>query len=169
MRIAFSAVPLRTIAAVLVLAGSALGCDPGPTPPPGTSRLVVCPTTTTRTTQAIIGPLGGTLSLAGTVIGIPNGALSVPTLITVTIPASQYMEVDVTANDLLSFVFNKDIGIRIDYSRCTDPALATSKLSVWHIDSATKELLEFMGGVDNKSQRYIEFTTGHLSAYAVAF
>ena len=162
----------RRFAALLALGALGLAsCDTTPTPPPdpGTARLVVCPNPTTVSKQALIGPLGGLLNIGNTVVAIPAGALSLPTLITVTIPASQYMEVDVTANDLLSFVFNKDIGIRIDYSRCTDPALATSKLSVWHIDSQTKELLEFMGGVDNKSQRYIEFSTGHLSAYAVAF
>ena len=161
--------PLAALVALGVL-GTA-SCDTPTTPPPdpSTARLVVCPTTTTRTTQAIIGPLGGVLNLAGTVVAIPNGALSVPTLITVTIPASQYMEVDITANDLLSFVFNKEIGVRIDYSRCTDPALATAKLSVWHINAVTKALLEFMGGTDNKTNRTIDFSTDHLSAYAIAF
>ncbi len=162
----------RRLTALLSLGALGIAsCDTTPTPPPdpGTARLVVCPSTTTQTTQAIIGPLGGLLNLGNTIVAIPAGALNLPTLITVTIPASQYMEVDVKANDLLSFVFKKDIGVRIDYSRCTDPALAKSRLSVWHIDAETKELLEFMGGVDNKSQRYIEFSSGHLSAYAVAF
>ena len=162
---------LRAIAAAVVVLGGALSCDAPPTPPPdpGTARLVVCPSTTTRTTQALVGPLGGVLSLGNTVVGIPNGALTVPTLITLTIPASQYMEVDIRANDLTSFVFKQQIGVRIDYSRCTDPALATTPLKVWHIDSETKELLEFMGGSDNKTARTVEFSTGHLSAYAVAF
>jgi hypothetical protein len=161
--------------AIAALAFALVGvasCDTSPTPPPdpSTARLVVCPTTTTRSTQAIIGPLGGLVNLGNTIVGIPAGALSVPTLITVTIPASQYMEVRVQANDITElFRFNKDIGIRIDYSRCTDPALATTKVNVWHIREDTKELLEFMGGVDNKSNRTVEFSTDHLSAYAVAF
>jgi hypothetical protein len=162
----------RSAAALLALA--ALGtasCDTTPTPPPdpGTARLVVCPTSETRTTQALIGPLGGIVSLGATTVGIPSGALSVPTLITLTIPASQYMEVDVRANDLTSFIFNKDVAVRIDYSRCTDPAVETARLNVWHIDAQSKDLLEFMGGVDDKSANTVTFTTGHLSAYAVAF
>ena len=171
MRISFSAFR-RHVAAALTLGALGLAsCDTPPTPPPdpGSSRLVVCPTTETRTTQALIGPLGGILSLGNTTIGIPNGALTVPTLITLTIPASQYMEIDVRANDLTSFIFRRDIGIRIDYSRCTDPALDTERLSVWQIDPQTKELLEFMGGTDDKSRNTISFSTGHLSGYAIAF
>ena len=163
----------RSIAAVLGLAlVGVVSCETPTTPPnqnPGNFQLVACPNTVAKTTQAVIGPLGGTLSLAGTVVGIPSGALSAPTLITLTIPASEYMEIDVRANDLLSFVFNKPIGVRLDYSRCTDPALASQRLSVWHIDAQSKALLENMGGTDNKSARFIDFTTGHLSNYAIAF
>ena len=163
----------RSVAAVLALGlAGAASCETPTIPPeqdPQNFTLASCPTTVSQTTQALIGPLGGTLSLAGTVIGIPSGALTEPTLITLTIPASQYMEIDVRANDLLSFVFNKPIGIRLDYSRCTDPALDTQRLSVWHIDTQSKALLENMGGTDNKSANTIDFTTGHLSNYAIAF
>src|SRR5687767_3729671 len=163
----------RTFAAVLAfgLVGAA-SCEGPPIPPdqtPHNFTLASCPTTVSRTTQALIGPLGGTLSLGGTIIGIPSGALSAPTLITLTIPASQYMEIDVRANDLLSFVFNKPIGIRMDYSRCTSPVVDQAKLSVWHIDAQSKALLENMGGTDNKSANTIDFSTGHLSNYAIAF
>ena len=169
----FSLPSVRRGRAALAALGlfAAASCDTPTTPPPdpSTARLISCPTTETRTTQALIGPLGGTLSLGATTIGIPSGALSVPTLITLTIPAGQYMEIDVRANDLTSFIFNKSVGIRIDYSRCTDPALNTARLNVWHIDAQSKELLEFMGGTDDKAARTVSFTTGHLSAYAVAF
>jgi len=163
----------RTVAAVLALGlVGAVSCEAPTIPPdqnPENFTLVSCPNTVARTTQAVIGPLGGTLSLAGTTIGIPSGALSVPTLITLTIPASPYMEIDVRANDLLSFVFNRPIGVRIDYSRCTDPVVNQARLSVWHIDAQSKALLENMGGTDNKTANTIDFTTGHLSNYAIAF
>jgi hypothetical protein len=171
MRISLSVIRRRTAAVLVLGLFGVASCDTPPTPPPdpGSVRLVVCPTTVTRTTQALIGPLGGLLSLDGTTIGIPSGALSLPTLITLTIPASQFMEIEVRANDLTSFVFRRDVGIRIDYSRCTDPALNSARLSVWEIDPQTKALLEFMGGTDNKSLNTISFSTGHLSAYAIAF
>jgi hypothetical protein len=171
MRISLSALR-RSIAAILALGALGIAsCDTTPTPPPdpGTARLVVCPTTQTLKTVSLVGTGGGLVSLAGTVVAIPSGALSLPTLITLTIPASQYMEVDIQANDLAHFLFNTEIAVKIDYSRCTDPALATAKLSVWYIDSQTKELKEFFGGVDDKANRTITFKTNHLSAYAIAF
>ncbi len=170
MRISFDTFR-RAGTAVLALGllGGVSCTPPTPPPDPGDVSLVVCPTSVTRTTQAVIGPLGGLLSLGGTTIGIPSGALTVPTLITLTIPASQYMEIEVKANDLTSFVFRRDIGVRLDYSRCTDPALSQAEISVWYIDSETKALLENMNCVDDKSSKSISFSTGHLSAYAIAF
>jgi hypothetical protein len=172
MKLPFQSLRRRLVAVVALGVLGLAGCDSPNTPPdqdPTNVTLVSCPSTVTRTTQAFIGPLGGTLSLGGTTIGIPSGALSSLTLITLTIPASPYMEVDVRANNLLSFVFNRPIGVRIDYSRCNNPVLDAAKLSVWHIDAQSKELLENMGGVDNKSANTIDFSTGHLSNYAIAF
>ena len=131
--------------------------------------LVECPTTETRTTQAIIGPLGGTVSLGGTSIRIPLGAVTVSTLITVTVPASRFVEVDVRANDLTAFLFRTPVSVTIDYSRCNRSDIDQAPLTVWYIDSATKELLENMGGRDDKARRRITFETGHLSGYAIAF
>jgi hypothetical protein len=112
--------------------------------------------------------LGGIVSLGNTKISIPAGALLQPTLIQVRLPASQYMEVDVSANGLLSFLFKRPVSVTIDYSRCPASATDGAALTVWHIDSATKELLENMGGTNDASARTITFSTGHLSGYAVA-
>jgi hypothetical protein len=132
-------------------------------------NLLQCPTNQTQSSQALVGVLGGTVQVGGTSITIPAGALSVPTLITVTVPASQYVEIDVRANDLLSFLFNAPVSVTIDYSRCTRANIANDTLSVWHIDPSTNTLLEDMGGVDDKTHETITFSTGHLSGYAVAF
>src|SRR5262249_40346376 len=58
--------------------------------------LVECPTNTTLQTHATIGTLGGVLNLAGTSVSIPVGALLAPTEIVLTIPASTYMEIDIS-------------------------------------------------------------------------
>jgi hypothetical protein len=112
--------------------------------------------------------LGGTVQLGTTSISIPSGALSVPTLIQVTVPASRFMEIDVTAVGFTSFLFQKPVSVTIDYSRCSRGDIDQATLHVWHIDPVTKELLEDMGGSDDKTARRITFTTGHLSGYAVA-
>ena len=130
--------------------------------------LVECPTSQTTTTSAIVGLLGGVIQLGGTSISIPSGALTVPTTLQVTIPASRFMEIDVSAVGFTSFLFQQPVTVTIDYSRCTRSDLDQQTLHVWHIDPITKQLLEDMGGTDDKASRRITFSTGHLSGYAVA-
>lgn len=85
-----------------------------------------------------------------------------------TVPASRYMEVDITANNLPSFLFQTPVTVTIDYSRCWYRRTDRRTLTVWHIDPDTKALLQNMGGTDDKLRRRITFTTDHLSAYAIA-
>lgn len=131
--------------------------------------LIQCPTDQTLLASSVVGLLGGTVSVGGTSITIPPGALSLPTLITVKVPAGPYMEVDIDANNLMSFLFNAPVSVTIDYSRC-DPAVTDGQaLSVWHIDTWTNALIENMGGTNDAARRTITFSTPHLSGYAVAF
>ena len=131
-------------------------------------RLIECPTTQTSTASGFINVLGGTVASAGTSISLPAGSVLGATLLRVTVPASTYMEVEVTANDLLSFVFAKPVTITIDYSRCPASVTQGKTLTVWHINTQTKLLIENMNGVNDPVQRKITFTTGHLSGYAIA-
>jgi hypothetical protein len=135
----------------------------------GSPQLLACPSSQSQATIGILGVLGGTISIGPAVVTIPRGALSLPTLITVKVPASPYMEVDIQANNFTSFLFNSPISVSIDYSRCDPASTAGVALSVWHIDQSTKALLENMGGVNDTVQRRITFSTPHLSGYAIAF
>ena len=115
----------------------------------------------------MLGLLGGIVSLNGSSVLLPLGAVLEPTSIGLTIPASQYMEIRVTANGS-HFLFERPISITIDYSRC--PADIQSKtLKIYEIDPLTKELLEEMGGVDNKLTKRITVSTLHLSGFAIAY
>lgn len=134
----------------------------------GTFRLIACPTNETVTNSGVLGTLGGTVSAAGSSITLPLAAVVGPTLIRVTVPTSSYMEIDVTANDLLSFLFRKSVTITIDYSRCLPSVTQGKTLTVWHIDTQTKALLENMNAVNDPVARRITFTTDHLSGYAIA-
>jgi hypothetical protein len=133
----------------------------------GTSALIECPSTTTQTAEGTITLLGGTVTLGGTQVIVPLGALLQPTKIVLTVPASRYMEVDVSVPGVAHFVFEKAIVVVVDYSRC-DPSVTTNMLSAWHIDTSTKELLERMLSFDDKLNRRVIFSTGHLSGYALA-
>jgi hypothetical protein len=130
--------------------------------------LLECPTNTGTSTSSVIGLLGGELQIGATSVAIPTGALATPTLIQLTIPPSRFMEIDVTAVGFSSFLFQTPITVTIDYSRCSRGDIDRQTLHVYHIDPLTKQLLEDMGGIDDKISRRITFTTGHLSGYAVA-
>jgi hypothetical protein len=130
--------------------------------------LVECPSNETATASAVIGLLGGTVQVGATSISIPSGAVTAPTLIQVTVPASRFMEIDVTAVGFASFLFQQPVTITIDYSRCNRSDLDQETLQVWHIDPVTKQLLDNMGGSDDKAARRIVISSGHLSGYAVA-
>jgi hypothetical protein len=173
-------IPFRTLwrggAAALLLA-SVVSCgeeratgtvDPTTASLASSPSLVECPTNETLTRQLLVGPLGGLVDIGGTKVTIPAGALSLPTLITLTIPASRYVEIQVRANSLVSFVFDAPVEITLDYSRCTRSDIDRVPLSAWYINAVTKQLLENMNGADDKASRTVKFQTDHLSNYAIA-
>jgi hypothetical protein len=130
--------------------------------------LIQCPNAIPSSTTALVSPLGGVVSLGGTSISVPAGAVLVPTLISVTTPASQYMEVDISVPGIEHFLFELPVTVTVSYARCTRSDIDKTPLSAWYIDSETKALLESMGGVDDKVARTVTFTTPHLSGYALA-
>ena len=130
--------------------------------------LVECPTNQTDATTGLVGLLGGVLSLDGSSISIQGGALTAPTLFQFAVPASRFMEVDISAVGFQTFLFQDSVSVTIDYSRCNRSDLDQQVLHVWHIDPVTKALLENMGGQDDKANHRITFKTNHLSGYAVA-
>lgn len=166
---------LSTLAAAIAVAACAV---PGITDAPmsrapdaallGSASLVECPTSTTSSATALITPLGGSVSAGGTTIAVPAGAVLVPTTITVTVPASNYMEVDISVPGVEHFEFLVPVTVTLSYARCTRSDIDKSPLTAWHIDGTTKALLEHMGGTDDKVARAVTFPTGHLSGYALA-
>jgi hypothetical protein len=146
------------------------GKDQGPTKSwsdaEGTA-LIDCPAPTTQSSSGLIGPLGGVLSVGGVRVIVPVDAVLVPTSFTLTVPASNYMEIDVRAGDADHFVFERAVVVAIDYGRCDLPRFHGA-LSVWNIDPDTKALLEQMPSVDSQLTHTIIFSTIHFSGYAVA-
>ena len=173
------------LASVLLVLGAS--CSDGPTAPPRPSpadssskllglpifgsapRLLYCPSGATQTATGLIGSLGGTLSLLGTSVTIPGGALLDDTSVELTIPAGQYMEVDLTVNNGQHINFLQPVVVTIDYSRCNRFSTLFKLLSVWNIDEDTKALLQNMGGIDDKLTQSITFVTPHFSGFAIAY
>ena len=133
------------------------------------SVLLTCPSNTTESASGtILAALGGTISVAGHSVTIPAGALLSDATVKLTAPASKYVEVDLQVNGSEHFVFEAPVTVSISYDRCSRSNIFKGALSAWYIDSQSKALLEFMGGVDDKLLRRVTFTTPHFSAYAVA-
>jgi hypothetical protein len=130
--------------------------------------LLECPTNTAVSTSALVTTLGGTVSVGGVSIAIPAGALLQDANVTVTIPASQYVEADISVEGSEHFIFQAPVVVTLSYARCARSNIDLRPLSAWHIDNDTKALLEEMPSLDNKLLRTVTFTTGHLSGYAVA-
>jgi hypothetical protein len=135
----------------------------------GGPTLLQCPNYTTTSTTGLIGPLGGVLSLGEYVVSIPEGALLSTTLFQLTIPASRYMKVDVTAVGLEHFLFQKPISVTVDYSRCSLSATTGKDLEVWYVSPLLNIPLQNMGGVNDAASRKITFQTDHLSGYVIAY
>jgi hypothetical protein len=134
------------------------------------SGLIECPTDITETTTAVlVGGVLGEVALGGHRITIPPGALPAGVwVVTLTAPASQYVEIEAYVEGLPASTFLLPVEVVIDYSRCSRSDIDRDPLRVWYIDSVTKQPLEDMGGVDDKVARTVRFSTNHFSGYAVA-
>ncbi|HEX6938225.1 MAG TPA: hypothetical protein VF158_02345 [Longimicrobiales bacterium] len=132
------------------------------------SGLVVCPVGETRSASAIIGRRGGTVELDGHRVTLPRGAVDRPTMITLTAPASQYLEIDLTANGQEHFEFNVPVTVTISYARCHQRHLRRELLDAWEIDPDTKAMVESMPSRDKKGRQAVVFKTRHFSTFAIA-
>jgi hypothetical protein len=170
-------IALRRGLAILALPAllAACGDEPAPLLSPDEaarstvgSTLVECPTSETRSVTKTLDGLGGTVELDGHSITLPLGAVLLPTTLTLTVPASRYMELEITANGAESFDFEQAVAITISYARCTRSNIDQGPLTAWQIDPATKALIEHMGGTDDKDARALTFGSDHLSGFAIA-
>ena len=130
--------------------------------------LLICPTNETDSGGGTVSPLGGLVSLNGHSVQVPLGGLLSPTDIQITEPASQYLEIALRANGAEHFDFELPVLVTISYGRCSRSNLELRELEVWYIDQETHELIEPMGGIDDKLTRTISFWTDHFSGYAIA-
>jgi hypothetical protein len=136
--------------------------------PAGPIRLH-CPSSESRSVSRRIGPRGGTLTLAGTRLVVPRGAVPVETEFVLTLPASDWLELDIAAGDAEHYTFARPVEITVNYARCRTAAADTEALSAWYVDGATGDFLRDMGALDIKAGKKISFETDHLSKYAIAW
>lgn len=171
--------PLR-ISVLALLVAALAGCmdsatAPAAQPPSEPLRtttaygatLLQCPVDVTRSTSLTIGFLGGTLELDGHRVLIPLGAVLAPTEFTLSVPASNYVEIDVRAKGQEHFEFLEPVALTISYNRCTRSNIDKESLHVYYVDSESKTIIEDLGGADDKILRTVTTSTDHLSDYAL--
>lgn len=132
------------------------------------STLIQCSAAEPASATSLIGPLGGVVSVGNNRVVIPANAVLQTTAFTLKIPASRYVEIEVTANGAEHFVFASPVTVTLDYDRCVRNDILRAPLMVWNIDPVSKSLLKQMIGVDDRITRSITFSTIHFSGYAVA-
>ena len=132
------------------------------------ARPFSCPTKQASSSTAEVGPLGGLLTAGGMSVSIPAGALLSTVTVTLTVPASNNVEIDVSVAGTEHFVFEQPIVVTMSYARCARSNIDLAPISAWYFDPATGKLLEQMPGVDDKLLRTVTFSTGHLSGYILA-
>lgn len=168
--------PARPIGTFVVLAAIVAAACAEPAAPErrgpslatsGGQALVACESGVARSAQALVGPLGGTVAVEGVSVQVPAGAVLAPVELTVTVPVSRYLVVDIDATGFEHFRFEAPITVSMDYSRCPPGQIERGPISVWYVgDDAA--LLEQMPTLDDRGKKRVTFLTGHLSGYAIA-
>lgn len=130
---------------------------------------LLCPTAESLSAAKRIGPKGGTLAIAGTKLVVPRGAVPVETEFVLTIPASEWLAVEIVAGGAEHYSFARPVTISVSYARCRTGVAEHEALSAWHVDGSTGDFLEEMGGIDSKRKNQVTFETDHLSKYAIAW
>jgi hypothetical protein len=162
-------------AALLAATAAAASCADGGLTAPEAASLATstgpspleCPVSTTTSTRATIGLTGGVIELAGHRVVIPAEAVLLPTEFTLTVPASNYVEVDIKAAGQEHFEFRKPVSLTLSYQRCTRTNIDRENLRIYYIDSRTKAIIDDMGGTDDKVARTVTTGTGHFSGYLI--
>ena len=161
-------------AAVLAAASCTDGGAGGITAPAGelaTSStgptLIECPSDVTYSASDVIGATGGAVTVGDHQLVIPPLAVTAPTQFTVTVPASQYMEVDIRAGGQEHYRFDRPVTMTLSYARCTRTNIDKENLRIFYVDTETDAILEDMGGVDDKAARTVTTDTDHLSGYVI--
>jgi len=161
---------LRRFVILSVALGAVAGCIDLTGPRVNQPRLLSCPTSETLSASSLLDPLlGGVVSVAGSSISVPANALSLPSIVALTVPASNKMEIDASVIGIEHAVFGQPVTVTIDYGRCAQSSIDGRRLSVWYLDPITGAPKENMHGVDDRANRKITFTTDHFSGYAIAY
>jgi hypothetical protein len=141
--------------------------------PDGTTAttLVVCPATTSlpAVSSKLIGPEGGTIERGPFSLTVPAGALLEAKVVTLSRPASDYLEVQATVGDSAHYQFARPVRFTVNVTKfCPDITadLVPSLHAVW-IDAP--EGMIVLRSARDQTNGKIRFATDHFSSYGIAW
>jgi hypothetical protein len=121
----------------------------------------------------VIGILGGSLSLAGHTVTVPSGAVSLPTVFTLTLLPNGYIEVEVEAlqTSLLGRLINvgeqgfrKPVDLTLTYSRATN-VTDPSRLKLMRVNPDGKH--EILPSTVDFGRKTVTAKLDHFSRYCM--
>lgn len=127
--------------------------------------------------SSVIGIRGGRISIAGHVLEVPAGAVTVPTLFTLTVPLNGNVEVDLSATvtDVLGNVidvgskgFEKPVKLTLTYARGTnveDPA----DLFIAYMPNGDHSKHEKLPSKHEDKKKLVSTSLSHFSKYCMAY
>lgn len=125
--------------------------------------------TSQLTLSTLIGPTGGKVSLLGHVLTVPKGAVTVPTIFTMLVLPTGFIEVELAA--LLPILgtdvggsFTKPVTLKLTYKRSPD-AIDPARLLIVRVNGTEYEPLVSTVNIDAEA---VSAKLTHFSKYAMA-
>jgi hypothetical protein len=127
--------------------------------------------------SSVIGIQGGKISLAGHVLTIPAGAVTIPTLFTMTVPLNGYVEVELlaTVSTVLGTVidvgaqgFKKPVTLSLTYARAMPNVDNPSKLFIAYMKNGDYIELQKLPSWTDRNQKLVSAELDHFSKYCMA-
>jgi len=106
---------------------------------------------------------GGELSHCGHVLMVPPGALKQDTLMSISVMASDFIDVDFGPDG----EFNRAVTIRLSYADANLKGIKENNLRIAWVDEKTGKLIEIKSEV-HKDGKYVEGKTDHFTQYTLS-
>lgn len=161
-------------AADLLAQGYTVITEPAPTQPSSLFGWLI--KTVEATIALLLGSDGGILTLLGHILNVPAGAVSEPTLFSMTVIQNGYVEVELTATpkSLLNSLFfwrkveevqfNKPVGLSLSYARATN-VTDPSRLKIMRVNPDGRH--EILPSVVDTVKKTVTAELDHFSRYCM--
>lgn len=126
-----------------------------------------CGSSQPDSTTKQVGQGTTTIPCQGHQLKIPQGALPEGAEVTLSVPASDRVEVRITVNGQEHFPLQSPIELTLSYTRCRDDDLPAGDLRIFRLTDDFSDIEEDLGGRDDRRGKKVTTGLDHLSGYLV--